>query len=65
MENQIKNTKSIFTCNGASNHTLEERQQYDYYATEPRATELLLENETFSHEVWEPACGEGHMSKVL
>jgi len=26
---------------------------------------LLLEQETFSHYIWEPACGEGHLSKVL
>lgn len=37
----------------------------DYYATEPRATELLLELEEFNHKIWEPACGEGHISKVL
>jgi hypothetical protein len=37
----------------------------DYYATEPRAVELLLDAETFSTNVWEPACGEGHISKVL
>ena len=40
-------------------------EQNDYYATEPKAVELLLEQETFSHEVWEPACGEGHISEVL
>lgn len=37
----------------------------DYYATEPRAVELLLEQEEFASKVWEPACGEGHISKVL
>jgi hypothetical protein len=37
----------------------------DYYATEPRAIELLLEQEQFSELIWEPACGEGHISKVL
>lgn len=37
----------------------------DYYATEPRATELLLELEEFNHRIWEPACGEGHISRVL
>lgn len=40
-------------------------EQYDYYATEPRAVELLLQNETFNHSVWECACGAGHISKVL
>ena len=37
----------------------------DYYATHPRAVELLLDQETFSKDIWEPACGEGHLSKVL
>lgn len=37
----------------------------DYYATEPRALKLLLEQESFSKNIWEPACGEGHLSKVL
>lgn len=27
--------------------------------------ELLLEKEQFDHHVWECACGEGHLSKVL
>lgn len=59
------NAKLVFVCNGASNHTEEERQTEDYYATEPKATILLLERETFSEQVWEPACGQGHMSEVL
>lgn len=59
------NTKSIFTCNGASNHSTEEREQNDYYATEPKAVEILLEQEQFSPYVWECACGEGHISEVL
>jgi hypothetical protein len=59
------NAKSIFVCHGASNHTDKEREQHDYYATDPRAVEILLENETFSREIWEPACGEGHIAKVL
>ena len=59
------NTKSIFVCNGASNHTDEERQTNDYYATEPKAVELLLEQEKFSPYIWECACGAGHMSEVL
>lgn len=61
----IGNTKSVFVCNGASNHTEEEREQNDFYATEPKALELLLEMEKFSHNVWECACGKGHLSEVL
>ncbi len=50
---------------GASNHSAEERQSHDYYATDPKAAELLLEEETFAPVIWECACGEGHLSKVL
>lgn len=59
------NDRSIFVCNGASNHTVEEREKHDYYATEPKAVELLLEKEQFSHHIWECACGAGHISDVL
>ena len=59
------NQNSIYTTLGASNHTDKEREQNDYYATEPKALELLLELEQFDHYVWEPACGEGHLSEVL
>ncbi len=59
------NTRSVFVCNGASNHTKEERQEDDYYATEPRAVGLLLSKEHFNSNIWECACGEGHLSDVL
>ncbi len=35
----------VFIALGATNHAKGEREEYDYYATEPRATELLLEVE--------------------
>lgn len=59
------NKKSIFTTLGASSHTQGERERYDYYATEPKAAKLLLELETFNKNIWECACGEGHLSEVL
>ena len=52
---------SVRNCNLRS----ENAEQHDYYATEPKATELLLENEKFKTDVWEPACGGGHISEVL
>ena len=61
----IGNKPAIFVTLGASNHSTGERQKHDFYATEPKALELLLEEETFSPVVWECACGEGHLSKVL
>ena len=59
------NAKSVFVRNGVSNHTDDERQIDDYYATEPKATQLLLDKIQFSNVVWECACGGGHMSEVL
>lgn len=56
---------NTFRSLGASNHALTEREENDYYATEPKATELLLEIESFNKMIWEPACGEGHISEVL
>ena len=65
MKNWNGNSKSAFTTLGASSHSQGERQQHDYYATEPYATELLLSVETFNNEIWECAVGEGHMADVL
>lgn len=31
----------------------------------PKAVELLLEVESFNKSIWECACGQGHISKVL
>lgn len=62
---KTKENKNIFTTIGASNHSKEERQEHDYYATEPKAVELLLELEDIRPLVLEPFCGGGHISKVL
>ncbi len=65
MKDWTKNSRSAFACNGASNYAKEPRQAEDYYATKPRAVELLLERESFSPTVWECACGGGHIAEVL
>lgn len=65
MKDWTGNTNSIFKTLGASNHTDEEREDNDYYATDPEALETLLEWEKFSPYIWECACGGGHLSKVL
>ena len=60
------NKNSIYKTLGASNHTDKERQSEDYYATEPKAVELLLDLEDFSQlYVWESACGQGHLSEAM
>lgn len=37
----------------------------DFFPTPAWATEALIDNETFSGDIWECACGNGAMSKVL
>jgi hypothetical protein len=37
----------------------------NFYPTPPEATRALLSVETFDGDIWEPACGEGHMVRVL
>lgn len=57
----IGNSQAVHTVNQRSQDVAE----HDYYATDPQALKLLLEQECFSQRIWEPACGEGHLSKVL
>lgn len=59
------NKNSIFKTLGASNHTDKERENDDYYATDPIAIDVLLKEEKFNNNVWECACGEGHLSERL
>lgn len=57
------NKKSVWATLGAKSK--EPRAEKDYYATDPVAVIKLLEMERFDKYVWECACGEGHISKVL
>lgn len=42
---KVGNSNSIFRTLGASNHTDKDRQNEDFYATDPIAAELLLKEE--------------------
>lgn len=59
------NYKSVVGCLGAHNLTEEERQEHDYYATQPIAAEWLMRIEELDHNIWECACGQGHLAKVF
>ena len=53
---------------GVNNKT--ERQEDDFYATNPKALELFLkqldkDNILLNKDIWECACGQGHLSDVL
>jgi len=60
-------TNSVYKILGASNHTDKERQNEDFYATEPKASELLLEIEDFSQikTIWDNSCGSGHLMEAF
>ena len=59
------NKQAVIVTNGGRNFTTTPRAAYDYYATDPRAIDRLLEKETFTNEIWEPACGGLHLSNRL
>jgi hypothetical protein len=66
----IGNTRSVFSSLGASNHSENNRANKDFYATDPHALEVFLETLkqdgiVLPHKICEPACGMGHLSKVL
>lgn len=50
---------------GGSTSTSRKRIKYDYYATAFETTRAILRKEKLSGSILEPACGEGHISKVL
>ena len=48
-----------------SNRRSAQAEKDDFYATDPKAVELLLQKEVFCKFIIEPACGQGHIAKVL
>lgn len=65
MNDWTGNTQSVMATLNASCHSEWDRWSMDFYATPPEAVKKLLGKEIFSKFVLEPACGEGHISKVL
>ena len=55
---------------GARNGAKTQRQEHDYYATEPNAVRIFLnklkqDGVILNKNIWECACGEGHMAEVF
>jgi len=64
------NKRSTHACLGSSNHTDKERELNDFYASNPSSLVIFLDklsedNVQLNNEIWECACGKGHLSKVL
>lgn len=63
-------TNSLNLIMGAAINRKEDREENDFYATDPKALEILLEQlekdgVELSKNIWEPACGDGALSRVL
>ncbi|MBR6984122.1 MAG: NAD(P)-dependent oxidoreductase [Ruminococcus sp.] len=50
---------------GAHNECKEDREENDFYATQPIAAEWLIKLENLDNNIWECACGQGHLGKVF
>lgn len=66
----VGNRYSVYNNLAASNHSDVDREQNDFYATNPKALELFLEKLkedeiSLNKNIWECACGAGHLSEVL
>lgn len=61
--NAVKNAASRVRMVGAESGA--PREKDDFYPTPPRATRQLLEVEQFAGPVWEPACGDGAISRLF
>lgn len=57
----VRNSKSVFSNIGASNHSDIEREKNDYYSTDPIAVTLLHKHKLLDSSTiyWENACGGG------
>ena len=65
MKDWTGNHSALFANLGASNHTEQQREVNDYYATNPKAISRLLRQKKLPHVIYECACGEGHLSEEL
>jgi hypothetical protein len=69
MKDWTGNTKTVFATLGASSHSENDREDNDFYSTDPQSLRIFLseylKDNTLSHQIWECACGKGHLSEVL
>lgn len=62
------NEKKVFSILGSSNHSLKEREENDFYATDPKAVSSLIKklddyNIVLPDTIIEPAVGTGNIAK--
>lgn len=59
------NKKSTFVILGSSSHSEGDRQEHDCYATDPECAIDLINTQIGISNIWECACGEGHLASVF
>lgn len=59
--------RDIYVTNGCSNHSDKNREENDFYATNPKDVKLLFTEcgLTFDKNILEPCAGNGHIAKVF
>ena len=62
--NQLNTGQKFFLRHQGANFK-NDREKHDFYATPEIATLSLLDKEKFTGNIWECACGDGAISKVL
>ena len=70
MKDWTGNKTTTYAILGASNHSEKDREKNDFYATDPKSLEIFLkalerDNIKLHNDIWECACGKGHLSKLL
>ncbi|MGL4986768.1 MAG: hypothetical protein ACRC5H_06495, partial [Treponemataceae bacterium] len=68
MKDWTGNKKPIFITLGASSHSSHEREENDFYATDPLAIDLLFSLPMLYSphiRIYEPACGDGHLASRI
>lgn len=58
-------SKNPVSPNPTSQTRWPRRAPFEFYPTPPEAVRALLSVERFDGTIWEPACGDGAISKVL
>lgn len=59
------NKRSSILLTGGHNYSDYDREKHDFYATDPKAIDMLFGVEQFNKNIWECACGQGHLSKRM
>lgn len=65
LSNSTVPEKGQISNSAGSNFHFPKRAPFEFYPTPPEAVRALLSVEQFEGSVWEPACGDGAISKVL